>query len=672
MLPPNLTSPPEPTPLMAAAPTLSPPVPVVSAPPGALALGKLPIGQPHDRAVALTNTGQASATVTLGASGPGFAVQPSTLTLGPGASASFVVRYTPPSAGPHTGVLQLTGQNFDFSHTVSLSGEGIEITQEHVGGSHLLFKLPDYGESTFERRQGTPDEQVTMTSYLRLGRFSWEDEPPRAKELLRLIPQAGPPGDPARGDLVHYPDLDADGVSFDGLAAVKAVGPGATNAAGAPIDLGKTGNREAFFIDDVRKRAGDAVGSSVADDPGHGLTQAQRQRESAKLYARGGWRDHSDGNRLTTTYGDKVEVVRGNYKMIVMGRQDDPGEAMGWEASGSHVADYAPGTMPGASYWHEWIDDYRHGSGEGARKGVWLLVNTTENVYEYARKSGNFRDEIWGDVIEEYIGGENPPEGASAGDDAQQGQRGHEPPVKLEGINYNRPQPSDADISRRLTPPADNAGNVRRNPHVISKTWAERVDTHVGSPSTKVPVVSDKTWAGSIEAYARADGRLLEVFTGKHITEYRGMDPDDYGAGGEYDPSNWSDRVSTVACAKVFDEEIHAHALTLTKWGTAWEMWMGAFGELFVGPRFSMTATTSAELTLGASVEAFAGIAAEIFMGLHLGVELGKSVSLRVGPSTEFYTSPSQAFHLVRQVVSISDNGLGLVHSRQGLVIKQG
>jgi hypothetical protein len=46
------------------------------------------------------------------------------------------------------------------------------------------------------------------------------------------------------------------------------------------------------------------------------------QNESSILHTKGGWRDHSDGNRITTTLGDKVEVIRGNYKLIVLGRQD--------------------------------------------------------------------------------------------------------------------------------------------------------------------------------------------------------------------------------------------------------------------------------------------------------------------------------------------------------------
>jgi hypothetical protein len=48
-----------------------------------------------------------------------------------------------------------------------------------------------------------------------------------------------------------------------------------------------------------------------------------RRVESAILHTKGGWRDHSDGNRITTTRGDKVEVIQGNYKLVVLGRQDD-------------------------------------------------------------------------------------------------------------------------------------------------------------------------------------------------------------------------------------------------------------------------------------------------------------------------------------------------------------
>lgn len=45
-----------------------------------------------------------------------------------------------------------------------------------------------------------------------------------------------------------------------------------------------------------------------------------RSVESAALLTRGGWREHTDGNRVSTTRGDSVEVVYGNYKLVVLGR----------------------------------------------------------------------------------------------------------------------------------------------------------------------------------------------------------------------------------------------------------------------------------------------------------------------------------------------------------------
>ncbi|APR75975.1 Putative cell-wall-anchored protein SasA (LPXTG motif) [Minicystis rosea] len=34
------------------------------------------------------------------------------------------------------------------------------------------------------------------------------------------------------------------------------------------------------------------------------------------------WRDHTDGNRITTTGGDKIEIIRGDYELVVHGRQE--------------------------------------------------------------------------------------------------------------------------------------------------------------------------------------------------------------------------------------------------------------------------------------------------------------------------------------------------------------
>ncbi len=86
------------------------------------------------------------------------------------------------------------------------------------------------------------------------------------------------------------------------------------------------------FIDDERDR-----GSSSFNT----LTNKQRREKTAELHTKGGWRDHTDGNRITTTRGDKVEVIYGNYKMRVLGRSqwtqytDSEGECQDY-GSGLH------------------------------------------------------------------------------------------------------------------------------------------------------------------------------------------------------------------------------------------------------------------------------------------------------------------------------------------------
>lgn len=51
-----------------------------------------------------------------------------------------------------------------------------------------------------------------------------------------------------------------------------------------------------------------------------GTFASGRAAITANLLTRGGWRDHTDGNRISTTRGDAIDVVYGNYKLVVLGR----------------------------------------------------------------------------------------------------------------------------------------------------------------------------------------------------------------------------------------------------------------------------------------------------------------------------------------------------------------
>ncbi len=99
------------------------------------------------------------------------------------------------------------------------------------------------------------------------------------------------------------------------------------------------------FADDTRWRGTPEVAGSIVSDTTNNLgtnnnvlnpvstlinntavpnVNANRQAETLSLLTKGGWWDHSDGNRVSTTMGDKIEVIQGNYKLVVLGRQPAP------------------------------------------------------------------------------------------------------------------------------------------------------------------------------------------------------------------------------------------------------------------------------------------------------------------------------------------------------------
>lgn len=100
-----------------------------------------------------------------------------------------------------------------------------------------------------------------------------------------------------------------------------------------------------LYLDDYREANGQQHPSTVYHRK-DGLTDQTTtpQTMTAQLVTRGGWREHTDGNRITTTRGDRVEVIGGNYKMVVLGRMwsDTADNGWGqsyWESSGGHNKD---------------------------------------------------------------------------------------------------------------------------------------------------------------------------------------------------------------------------------------------------------------------------------------------------------------------------------------------
>jgi hypothetical protein len=105
-----------------------------------------------------------------------------------------------------------------------------------------------------------------------------------------------------------------------------------------------------------------------------------RTLESSQLHTKGGWRDHSDGNRITTTRGDKVEVIRGNYKLIVLGRQDQSKpKYAGMDISGG-TADTGGGDLTADA-----STDFNQGSTAFSTVVEWRQCETEANAKKQAQ-----------------------------------------------------------------------------------------------------------------------------------------------------------------------------------------------------------------------------------------------------------------------------------------------
>lgn len=469
----------------------------------------------------------------------------------------------------------------------------VSITESEnaVIGKYLLIQVPDFAIDP----SGDPAGVVAparygagMTSFLRLGAASTVTEP----------------GD----DLVQYAyEAGAGPVGFTGELA-----------------LADGTTARVAYIDDERNRG--AGGSEPLEAQGHGMTPDQRYDWHTKhLETKGGWRDHSDGNRISTTYGDKIEVVRGNYKLIVMGRQDDPGNAQGHEWSGNHVQDWGQGTMPGASVTLEWI---QNGYVPGApvlkskeaptdpddfyRGGAWLLINSTERVYQYSRNAGNFSTQQWGDKLEAYVGSEDP---ERIGTTSGIGYQGH--PTKAEIAAFHDVL-DDSDLADKLRP--DSVGLPRGNPHIIEKTWAVKIESYTGTEAWKIPEMYEETWA------TKSTSR-------SHVTTS--------------DEESWFGSSRSVTHADSIIEETHADTISSKTYaGTTTDF-------TAVGAATSMT--TAASITdmtfVGAKTDiTIAANQFELSAGLHESIEIAAVLDIFLGAKLEITAALGMAINFGQQV----------------------
>ncbi|MFO0548506.1 MAG: hypothetical protein U0271_08975 [Polyangiaceae bacterium] len=195
------------------------------------------------------------------------------------------------------------------------------------------------------------------------------------------------------------------------------------------------------FIDDTRARGGcDSTGEFTF------TSQDTHAKESAILHTKGGWRDHSDGNRISTTRGDKVEVIRGNYKRIVLGRTDREDDAAVLDVSGGHAGDSPITFRPGYENKIEWVQNY---------DGTWKVTESTVR--------GDVTSTYHGDTVDFFYG-------------------------NIKSSTTGSAAPS----------------KYHENPTITDRTWAVAISSYTGSAALPVPSISDETWATQMTSVTNA------------------------------------------------------------------------------------------------------------------------------------------------------------------------
>lgn len=337
----------------------------------------------------------------------------------------------------------------DFEESAGSSSETTEeykYAQLHVPGFEF-----DVSSATAAREA----DKHSGSSFVRLGSFpAFSLQTTDGKRAVASVADDAPSGFANSLNLAKFVGDASE------IAAAEASGDSAAGDSGIQRSSHFKGDSTYLlgFTDDTRSRVDDAEGGTdekiVVDGVSTTNTQAARQAETQRLLTKGGWWDHSDGNRITTTTGDKIEVIQGNYKMVVMGRQDPTQAASGvagnsfiTDISGGHLQEQGPSPTPCIKS-VEWVK-----SEDG-----WTLFQDNG--------SGNVTTKFHGKQVDYYTG------------------------TRKETYVGNDPGGYDGNLTHL---PDDDC-----DPVLVSKTWAKRIENYAGSDGKPVQVIYSHTHAESI------------------------------------------------------------------------------------------------------------------------------------------------------------------------------
>jgi|HubBroStandDraft_4_1064222.scaffolds.fasta_scaffold52821_2 hypothetical protein len=452
--------------------------PLLSFDPSPVSVGNVFINTSTTQTVTVTNA--ANVPRTLSVTGTGFSIDTTSIAAGTNGVPSSVVvtvTFSPTSAMTYTGTI--TGSD---ATTCGLGGTGVDPsarpdadlylsespTNAAAGDKYLELAVPNYSLN------GDPNNPGN--SFVRLGVFPsvapGAELSPGFQQSLKL---ANLVGDPTQIQLAEGTGPNQDTVPG-----------GFSDGSGLPSPYDGKGDSNYLlgFADDTRLRGTPddgtmtinnmapltiTAGQTVANTP------ANRQAETLSLLTKGGWWDHSDGNRITTTVGDKIEIIQGNYKLVVLGRQPLPPPRTGsadtnysnlvdnafiTDVSGGHFQEQYPSPTPCIKTIEYSLD---------ASTNEWTLYQDNSLGNLITKLKGRTVDMFQGSSRETYVG-------------------------------------SDPTLS---TNSSDWTPSSTLDPVLTSKTWAQRIMTYVGSAQKPVPEIFTLTFADAIQDIKFVTGDVL-------------------------------------------------------------------------------------------------------------------------------------------------------------------
>jgi hypothetical protein len=366
----------------------------------------------------------------------------------------------------------------------------------------------------------------------------------------------------------------------------------------------------------------DASGEGVARPVRYGFdgetavfaTKTQEEKRAA-LLAGAAWRDHCDGNRVTTTSGDKVEIVGGNYHLLVLGRAAS--------ADGASFDDHSGGNhIDGTVSPPQTVTSIRYTSTYDG--GDWAFVEESRKTSVHEIFTGEFREDFCGPRRTSVVGMLTEPVRAELFVDGVLGGglRGGNPLSAIEAIAASDGGP---------TVSAD------ANPDIVDITLAQKITEYTGAAASPVTSITSKTFAGTLSESTTVTGQSDEKLTvGGILTTTRTVGltlTENTTVTGAYTENRVGGSITdTITAAGTYMES--------KSFSTSQTFATGNFAFEMTHLATKMTLETIvAELcvkAIGYDLQLQVGKHSELFVGFHSEVTLGRRNEIVAGSEVEF------------------------------------